>query len=197
MPIEPRRICLIDAHPDPAGGHLCNALADAYAEGASDAGLPVERIALAGFEIPFLRDPAEFATPPPPAIVAAQQAVTRCTHLVVIYPLWLGTMPALMKAFFEQLSRAEFLLAPGGRLGWPKRMLAGRSARVVVTMGMPAPAYRLFFGAHGVRGFESSVLGMAGFRPVRETLIGGAAGLNQTNAGSWLEKMRALGRKGA
>ena len=29
-----RRILLIDGHPDPAGGHLCQALLDAYAEGA-------------------------------------------------------------------------------------------------------------------------------------------------------------------
>jgi putative NADPH-quinone reductase len=196
MSFDPRTVCIVDAHPH-AAPHLGHALADSYAEGAREAGRGVERVTVAELDIPFLRDPADFATPPPPQFVAAQQQVARSGHLVVIYPLWLGTMPALMKAFFEQLVRAEFALAPGGTLGWPKKMLKGRSARVVVTMGMPAAAYRIFLGAHGVRGFESAVLGMAGFRPVRETLLGGAGDASDRKRAGWLAKMRDLGRRGA
>jgi putative NADPH-quinone reductase len=194
--MDPRAVCIVDAHPH-AGPHLCHALADAYADGAGEAGRGVERVVLAGLDIPFLRDPADFAVAPPPPIAEAQRQVAGAGHLVVVYPLWLGTMPALMKAFFEQLARAEFALAPGGTLGWPKKMLKGRSARVVVTMGMPAAAYRIFLGAHGVRGFESAVLGMAGFRPVRETLLGGVGELSERRRARWLEKMRELGRRGA
>jgi putative NADPH-quinone reductase len=196
MPSEARRICLIDAHPDPADGHLCTALADAYAAGATASGHSVARVRLATLDLPLLRDPADFARPPPEPIRAVQAEVAACRHLVVVYPLWLGTMPALMKAFFEQLARAEFLIAPGGTLGWPRKMLAGRSARVVVTMGMPAAAYRLLFGAHGEKGFESAVLGLAGFRPVRATMLGGVGGASPARRARWLDRMRALGARG-
>jgi putative NADPH-quinone reductase len=33
-----KRIVIIQGHPDPAGGHLCHALADAYAAGARGQG---------------------------------------------------------------------------------------------------------------------------------------------------------------
>ena len=29
----PKRIAIIQGHPDPGGGHLCHTLADGYAEG--------------------------------------------------------------------------------------------------------------------------------------------------------------------
>lgn len=147
-------------------------------------------------DIALLRNPADFTAPPGEAIRKAQDAVLRCHHLVVIYPLWLGTMPALVKAFFEQLCRNEFAIAAGGK-GWPRQMLKGRSARVIVTMGMPAAAYRVFFGAHGVKGFESGILGMSGFKPMRETLIGGAGEVKPKRADALLARMRALGEKDA
>ena len=54
--------------------------------------------------------------------------------------------------------------------GFPKRLLAGRSARTVVTMGMPVLRYRWCFGAFGLRAFGRSMLSFAGIRPVRESL---------------------------
>lgn len=165
-------------------------------EGAISAGHTVTRITLAEIDIPFLRDPEDFTTPPPPQIEPAREAMKGAQHVVVIYPLWLGTMPALMKAFFEQVARANFAMAPGEH-GWPQKLLAGRSARVVVTMGMPAVAYRLFFKAHGVKSFESAVLGMAGFKPVRETLLGGVEAVGEHGRANWLKRMRHLGAKAA
>lgn len=50
-------------------------------------------------------------------------------------------MPALLKAFFEQALRPGFAMSTSAKGGWTK-LLSGRSARVVVTMGMPAFVYR-------------------------------------------------------
>lgn len=191
----PGTICVLQGHPHANARHFCHALADAYAEGATEAGHSVSRFDIGAMEMPFLRDPAEFATPAPTPIQQVQQAVLQANHLVVVYPLWLGTMPALVKAFFEHFARAEFAIAQSEK-GWPRKMLKGRSARVVVTMGMPATAYRLMFGAHGVKGFESGILGMAGIGPIHETLIGGIGGENENARGKWLKTMREHGKRG-
>jgi putative NADPH-quinone reductase len=191
----PSNICVLQGHPHANNGHFCHALADAYAEGATEAGHSVSRFDIGAMEIPILRNPAEFATPAPEPIVQVQQAVLQANHLVVVYPLWLGTMPALVKAFFEQFGRAEFAIAQSAK-GWPRKMLKGRSARVVVTMGMPATAYRLVFGAHGVKGFESGILGMAGIGPIHETLIGGIGAEDDKGYEKWLQTMREHGRRG-
>jgi putative NADPH-quinone reductase len=104
-------------------------------------------------------------------------------------------MPAVVKGFFEQLCRHDFAITNDPKGGWPKQMLKGKSARVIVTMGMPSAAYRVFFGAHGVRGFESGILGMAGIKPVRETLVGGVGALNASRSEALLARIRRLGEK--
>jgi putative NADPH-quinone reductase len=77
--------------------------------------------------------------------------------------------------------------------GFPRRLLAGRSARIVVTMGMPALIYRWYFRAHGVRGLEYSVLRFAGMKPVRETLLGMVDAVSDAKRRAWLDRMRTYG----
>ena len=77
------------------------------------------------------------------------------------------------------------------------RALRPRSARVIVTMGMPAALYRWYFRARGVRALERSVLGVIGFDPVGETLIGLVGQLSPAKAQRWLARMAELGGRGA
>jgi putative NADPH-quinone reductase len=186
-------ICILQGHPHSDPAHFCRALADAYAEGAIEGGHTVTRFDIGAMDIPFLRDPKDFATPAPEPVLQVQQAILQADHLVVVYPLWLGTMPALVKAFFEHFARANFAIEENAK-GWPRQMLKGRSARVIVTMGMPAAAYRLMFGAHGVKGFETGILGMAGIGPIHETLIGGVE--DEKHRAEWLRKVRDQGVRG-
>jgi putative NADPH-quinone reductase len=186
-----KSVCIIQGHPH-AGRHLCHALADAYAEAAEAAGAPVSRIDVAALAPAPLADPADFATQPGAPIRAAQEAVLAADHLLIVFPLWLGTMPAALKAFFEQLARAEFAVTGGGQR-WPRKNLKGRSARIVVTMGMPAAAYRLVFGAAGVRSLRNGILWMSGIGPVRTTYIGGVETLGERGINRWLARMRSLG----
>lgn len=126
-----KRILLILGHPD-EGSTYCRALADSYAGGALAAGHEVRRIDLATFEFPWLRSKAAFTGAVPPSIVLALQDVRWSDHLVFVFPLWLGTMPALLKAFLEQLLRPGF--AHEVATGFPRGLLKGHSARVFVTM---------------------------------------------------------------
>lgn len=190
-----QRITIIQGHPDPAGKRFCHALAEAYAAGARDGGLEVRCIDVAQLEFPLLRTQAEFETgKPPQCIIDAQEAIKWADHLVVIYPLWLGMMPALLKAFFEQVFRPGFAVKTSER-GWGS-LLKGRSARIVVTMGMPAFFYRWYFGAHGLKSLERSILRFVGIKPIKETLIGMMGAAGEAKCRAWLEKLRALGRNG-
>jgi putative NADPH-quinone reductase len=64
---------------------------------------------------------------------------------------------------------------------------------VVVTMGMPAIAYRFWFGAHGLKSLTQN-LALVGIRPTRSTLMGMIEGINEPKRSRWLERMRALGK---
>jgi putative NADPH-quinone reductase len=190
-----RRIAIIQGHPDPQGTHFGHALAESYALGAREAGHEVRTIAVAALDFPVVRTRDEWENAVfPDAIRAAQDTIKWAGHLVIVYPLWLGSMPALLKAFLEQVMRPGFATTPvqSGKL-WHK-LLTGRSARVVLTMGMPAFVYRWYFGAHSLRSLERNILGFVGIAPVRETLIGLVETCGDAKRGRWLEKMRALGR---
>lgn len=98
----PRQMVVIQGHPDSGTAHFCHALADAYAQGAQAAGYQVERIDVAKLDFPLLRTKEDFETGTPlPVIQQCQQAILHSEHLVIFYPLWLGTLPALLKAFLE------------------------------------------------------------------------------------------------
>lgn len=191
-----RRIVIIQGHPDPDECHLCHGLAAAYAEGAKRAGYAIAQFDLAKLEIPLLRSRAEFEQQPvPESLREVQQALLTADHVMLVFPLWLGTMPALVKAFLEQVMRPGTAFAYQEK-GLPKKLLAGRSARLVVTMGMPALAYRWWYGAHGLKGLKRSILGFVGIRPVRETLFGMVATADEATRRRWLKRMHDLGCRG-
>jgi len=193
-----KRILIIQGHPDPKGGHLGQALAQAYAEGAAEAGHGLRRVEVAQLDFPVLRSAQEFEQGAvPPALKPAQDDIDWAQHLVVFFPLWMGDMPALLKAFLEQVARPGFAFRDDGNGGFGKKGLTGRSARVVVTMGMPALVYRYFFRAHSVKSLERNVLGFVGIAPVHETLIGMVDHMPAKDVQRWLAKLRELGRKAA
>ena len=192
----PRRIAIIQGHPDPAGGHFGHALADNYAHAAEEAGHLVRRIEVARLGFPLLHSLAEWNEGPPPAgLREAQETIAWADHLVLIFPLWLGAMPALLKAFLEQVLRPGFALIYQGHR-FPQKGLEGKSARVIVTMGMPAFWYRWFFRGHGVRGLTSNILGFCGIKPVQETLVGLVEATDGRARKKWLVRLARLGREG-
>jgi putative NADPH-quinone reductase len=189
-----KNILVINGNPDPAPERLSFALSEAYATGARGASHVVERLDIGSLSFPVLHKAIEFATPAQhPDIADAYSAILRADHLVLVYPLWLGAAPALLKAFLEQISCGEGLIGHGGNR-IPQGKLRGRSARIIVTMGMPALAYRLLFGAHGTKALERSVLRLAGLSPIRTSYFGGVGG-SPEDARTWLARVHRLGNK--
>lgn len=194
---ETRRIVIIEGHPDPSDERFGHALAEAYAAGAIEAGHTVRRVRLAALEVPLLRSQADWEHGAlPEGLLPGQQAVGWADHIVLLYPLWLGSLPALLKAWLEQCFRPGFAIDPAKRDKPWQRMLAGKSARVVVTMGMPALAYRWFYRAHSLKSLERNILRFTGIGPIRESLIGMAAAPDSRRRTRWLARMRALGAAG-
>lgn len=190
------RILIIQGHPDKAGGHFCHALMSAYSAGARAAGHELREIDVAGPLLPLLGSAREWESADVPETVRRyQEDIAWAEHLVIAYPLWLGGMPAVLKGFLEQVLRPGFAVGKQGEAAFTK-LLRGRSARIVVTMGMPALVYRWYFGAHSLKSLERNILRFCGIGPIRESLIGGVEALGTAGRAKWLDRMRELGRRG-
>ncbi len=94
-------------------------------------------------------------------------ALNACDHLVVGFPLWWGAEPAMLKALLDRL------LLPGFAFRYHKqdlfwdRLLAGRSADVLVTMDTPPWYLRLIYGDPVGRRWRQQILGFCGIKPIR------------------------------
>ena len=184
-----RRVLVINGHPDPSGQRYCTALSAAYLRGADLAGHQIRRLDVGALKLAPIPSPAAFLEEPDEAARAVQAAIRWAQHVVIVYPLWVGGPPAMLKAFLEQVFRYGFALAAPGEKGGG--LLKGRTARVIITMGMPGPVFSLVFDAAGLKCLTRGILKLSGFS-VRSTIIGGVEG-SVEHRKVWLTRVEAMG----
>jgi putative NADPH-quinone reductase len=190
-----RNIAILIGHPDPSPKRFARAIADAYANGARENGYQVHVIDVGTLTFPLLQSQSEWKeTPVPAALLEAARTLAWADHILIIYPLWLGDVPAKLKGFFEQVLR-PMASSPQEDGPFAHKPLAGKSVRIVVTMGMPAWFYRWIYGAHSLKSLTRSVLAFVGAGPIHHTLFGMVERKNPAAREALLESMRAMGRR--
>ncbi|MBI3545535.1 MAG: NAD(P)H-dependent oxidoreductase [Gammaproteobacteria bacterium] len=169
------------------------ALAQAYIDGAKQAGAEVKELYLGDLKF----NPCAAGGPPTgelePELLHAQAAIKWAEHLVFVYPIWWGTIPALLKGFIERV----FL--PGFAVNFRKnsplwdKLLSGRSARLIVTLNTPSWVYRWYFGRPGHNTMKKTILQFCGITPVRITEIGPIKDSTEEKRKKWLQQVHLLG----
>ncbi len=180
----------------PKHNSFCEALGDAYRRGAEAGGHVVRLFVLAKMSFdPILHDGFDKEQKLEPDLAEAQAAIVWADHLVLIFPLWFGTMPALLKGFIERVFQLGVVAEKGpGATGY-RPLMTGRSARIIITMGMPGLVYRWFLGAHALKMLERNILRFVGFGPVRSRLYGTVDVVDDERRRRWLAEVEAIGRR--
>ncbi len=102
------RIAIIVGHA--RSGTFGDALAEAYQRGAGAAGHDVEIFATARMVFdPILHVGFETIQPLEADLKAAHDGMLAADHLVIIFPLWLGTLPAILKGFLERVLQPDLV----------------------------------------------------------------------------------------
>jgi len=172
------------------------ALGEAYLRGAESGGHEAKLFVLARMKFDaILREGYRREQPLEPDLVAARQALGACDHLVFVFPLWCGDMPAIMKGFIERVLQGDLLAIQksGGTASW--KIFKGKSARVIMTMGMPGLIYRWYYGAHALKLLKRNVLHLIGVSPVRSTVYGMIEAVGDQTRKQWLREVEALGHQ--
>ncbi len=158
-------VLILDGHPDER--RLVSALLDHYADSLQPSAT-VQRIAVRdlSFDVNLRRGyGADQDWEADLHDVGA--AVTACDHLVVGFPLWWGGEPARLKGLLDRVVLPGFAFRYRKKGPFWDRLLAGRSADVIVTMDTPPWYLRAVYGDPVGRRWRRQVLGFCGFDPVR------------------------------
>jgi putative NADPH-quinone reductase len=181
---------VIDGHPNPES--FTAAIASRYVAAHGDAELLVLRDL--DFD-PVLRVGYRGEQPLEPDLLAARAAIERADRLVLVVPVWWGSIPALAKGFFDR----AFL--PGWAFRYRKSglvdgLLAGRTGRIIVTTDSPWWYLRLV-GDTTVRHVRGRILRFSGLRPVSAMRLGPIRNSKPAQRESWLEKVAAAAGRDA
>lgn len=192
---RPKRILVINGNPRPAS--LCAALGEAYAQAARAAGHEVEQVQLAALRFaPDLPEAYESLPPLEPDLQRLQQQILAAEHLVWVYPVWWGTVPARLKALLDRLLTPGFAFRYSAGQTWPERLLKGRSARLLVSLDTPAWYFRWLQGAPAHRMMKDTVLEFCGVAPVRISEFAPVIKSRPAQRERWLAQAAALGHRG-
>lgn len=191
-----KKILIINGHPKKDS--FCNSLCEAYKTSAKIAGNDV--ILLNLHELDFnlnLQMGYSKQSTIEPDIQFAQEKIKWAQHIVIVHPVWWGSVPALLKGFFDTalLPGFAFKYRDKGVL-WDK-LLAGRTARIIYTTDTPIWIYRYFFNSPSVNQVKKRTLTFCGIDPVKVTAIGPIRKSKMEFRAKWIEKIEALGRNAA
>ncbi|MBT3304698.1 NAD(P)H-dependent oxidoreductase [Candidatus Woesearchaeota archaeon] len=89
-----------------------------------------------------------------------QTKIKQATNLIFIYPLWWGTMPAILKGFFDKTFTTGFSYEFKNKM--PKGLLKGKRASVFITTG--APKFLSIFMGRFKRHIKKDILQFCGIK---------------------------------
>lgn len=189
-----KRILLILGNPKKDS--LCHALAEAYSLGAHSKGHVVRQLRLGEMQFdPILREGYEQSQNLEPDLLEAQRLIHWAEHLVFVYPVWWGGIPALLKGFFDRVFLPGFAFKYRNRSQLWDKLLSGRSADLLVTMDTPRWYFRWIYGAPAHRQMVRTILGFCGIKTRRLSEFAPVRPSSEEQRQTWLRKAEALGNK--
>lgn len=182
---------LLFGHPEPDSFN--GQLAARYSAGYRAAGGTIDRIDLAELAFdPVLRAGYRTSQPLEPDLERLRAAIERADRLVWVFPTWWAAPPAFVRAVIERVFVPgwAFRYEPGRAL--PRGLLAGRSARVIVTMDSPGWWYTAVNHRVIHRSFGTATLSFCGVAPVEFTTIHGVREMAEARREAWCDRVSAL-----
>ena len=194
-----KKIVILLGHPD-SGQTRSGELALLYEVSAKKAGHEVKRFNVGEMRFdPILHQGYKVIQELEPDLKLLQEAIKWADHLVIIYPNWWGTMPALLKGLFDRMWLPGFCFNyyKEGVLGhfsfWNRKMV-GKTARVIVLSATKPLFIWMLFGDY-TNEIYKNILWFAGFK-ARVTRFGPSEKSPEWKWNEWRRRVSNLGRLG-
>jgi len=189
----PKNILVLCGHPDKDS--FSGTVADHYQVGAEDAGHQVIRVNLGDLNFdPILHKGYKEIQPLEPDLLELQNKFRAADHIVIIYPNWWCTMPALLKGLFDRFWLPGFAFNFNKATKQIEKHLAGKTGRVIILSG----SHSLFstwwqFGDY-TNEIQYGILEFAGIR-TNVSSYGPCERVDDKTREKWLKDVENLGKK--
>lgn len=181
---------VIDGHPNSES--LCAALARSYADGHGNTRI----LALRDLDFDVhMRWGYTRRQELEPDLIDAWQAILAADHVIVVAPIWWGSVPALLKGFFDRLllPRRAYRYRDSGL---PEGLLRGRTGRLILTTDSPW-WYLALTGNTAVRQVRNMTMRFCGIRTARATVLGPVKASRPGQRNGWIQQVGQLARREA
>jgi NAD(P)H dehydrogenase (quinone) len=191
-----KNILIIDGHPNP--NSLCSFLAETYFHSAKQSDFSVELLQLNKLNFqPNLTFGYQSSIELEEDLLKSQRLISKADHLVFVFPSWWASLPALLKAFIDRVFLPGFAFQYQKNSPFPKKLLTGKSALLVITMDAPSWYYKWFNGSPGVKILKKGTLEFCGVSPVRVLILDKIRKSKKDRLEKLINKVKELGKYGS
>ncbi|WP_435352746.1 NAD(P)H-dependent oxidoreductase [Emticicia sp. SJ17W-69] len=187
-----KKILLIQGHPDDESFNF--ALYEAYKKGAIASGADIKEIIVRDLVFnPNLQYGYRKRTELEPDLLDSIEKIKWAEHLVLFYPVWWGSIPAIFKGFIDRVFLPGIVFQKRENSVWWDKLLTGRTGHIISTLDQPAWYYWLNYGRPSYHAMKRMTLNFVGIKPVRTTTIGPIRLSKESFRANWLKKIEKLG----
>lgn len=188
-----KRVLVLDGHPD--GTSLVSALAEAAAEGARAHGAEVRLLKLSAMAFdPNLALGYKQRMDHEPDLQRFLDDLRWCDTFVLLHPLWWGAAPAKLKGLFDRVFLPGIAFAYEGDGHFPKKLLEGRTARVLITADTPPWYLWLGYRNGWPNVLRRQILDFVGLKVTRLRVVGTIRDATPARIASFMAIARTLAR---
>lgn len=192
--MEKKKILIINGHPDKESFNY--AISEAYKTGGVKSGSEIKEIKIRELTFnPNLQFGYRKRTELEPDLLHAQELIKWADHLVWVYPVWWGSVPAIMKGFIDRVFIPGFAFKKREGSVWWDKYLTGKTARLICTLDQPAWYYKWVYRSPSHNAMKKSTMQFVGIKKVKITTIGPIRLSKEEYRKKWLHKIETLGFK--
>ncbi len=170
-------------------------IADAYEKGAKEAGHEVVRFNLSQLKFdPILHKGYKEIQALEPDLLKVQESWKWADHVVIVYPNWWCTMPALLKGFFDRIYLPGFAFNFDKQTKKLIQRLKGKTGRVIVLAGTHSPFMTWLKFGDFTNEIQFGILGFAGMKSNVST-YGPCDRVSEAKREKWIKEVENLGKR--
>ncbi len=188
-----KNILLICGNPDHES--FSGNMLDHYQVGAEDAGHTVVRVNLGQLQFdPILHKGYKEIQQLEPDLKDLQDKFRAADHIVIAYPNWWCTMPALLKGLFDRMWLPGFAFNFNKETKKIEKHLRGKTGRVIILSGTHSPFSTWWQFGDFTNEIQYGIMEFAGIR-TKVSAFGPCEKVDDAAREKWLKEVENLGKK--